>query len=118
MRPIPPEISTGCPELDAVWRTYATNILERPGVLIPDSEDELNWHAFLGHSLDMQGFRAAEFTGVDALTRNAPNFVTLKDRGLGIPQLRLQLRDAPVGQLACLCPVAVALNRSSGKDGW
>lgn len=54
---------------------------------IPDTHDDLNWHAFLGHSIDMQGFRAAEFAGVDPLTRNSPDFVPLKRRGIGVPEL-------------------------------
>ena len=64
-RTLPAEISTGCPELDLAWKTYASMILNRWQILIPDTEDDLNWHAFLGHSIDMQGFRAAEFVGVD-----------------------------------------------------
>jgi hypothetical protein len=56
-------------------------------VLIPDTDDDLTWHAFLGHSIDMQGFRAAEFAGVDELTREAPGFVPLRERGLGVPEL-------------------------------
>ena len=40
------------------------SIALRLHVLIPDAEDDLNWHAFLGHSIDMQGFRAAEFVGI------------------------------------------------------
>ena len=86
-RTVPPEISTGCPELDLAWQTYASMILNRSQILIPDTEDDLNWHAFLGHSIDMQGFRAAEFAGVDPLTRHAPNFVPLKVRGIGVPEL-------------------------------
>lgn len=35
----------------------------------------------------MQGFRAAEFAGVDDLTRNAPEFVSLKQRGIGVREL-------------------------------
>jgi hypothetical protein len=35
----------------------------------------------------MQGFRAAEFAGVDPLTRTAPRFVPLKTRGIGVPEL-------------------------------
>jgi hypothetical protein len=62
-------------------------ILNRSQILIPDTEDDLNWHAFLGHSIDMQGFRAAEFAGVDALTRSAPQFVPLKTKGIGVPEL-------------------------------
>ncbi len=80
-------ISTGCPELDLVWARFASDILDRPGVLIADTDEDLNWHAFLGHSIDMQGFRAAEFVGVDDLTRRAPQFVPLKRRGLGVPEL-------------------------------
>jgi hypothetical protein len=84
---IPATIATGCAELDMAWATYAGPILNTPGVMIPDTEDDLNWHAFLGHSLDMQGWRAAEFVGVDELTRNAPGFIPLRERGIGIRQL-------------------------------
>lgn len=84
---LPSEIETGCPELDLVWRRFASDVLDRPGVLIPDTDEDLTWHAFLGHSIDMQGFRAAEFAGVDELTRRAPNFVPLKPRGIGVPEL-------------------------------
>ena len=83
----PQEITTGCPELDLVWARFAGDIVNRPGVLIADTEDDLNWHAFLGHSIDMQGFRAAEFAGVDPLTRDAPGFVPLRQRDVGVPQL-------------------------------
>jgi hypothetical protein len=87
LKTLPPEISTGCPELDRAWSTYATMILERSHILIADTDDDLTWHAFLGHSIDMQGFRAAEFAGVDPLTRHAPKFVPLKRRGIGVPEL-------------------------------
>lgn len=85
-RAIPDSISTGCPELDLVWKEFANQILRLP-ILIPDTEDDLNWHAFLGHSIDMQGFRAAEFVGVDRLTKEARGFVPLKKRGIGVPEL-------------------------------
>ncbi len=87
-------ISTGCPELDKAWQTYASMILNRSAILIPDTDDDLTWHAFLGHSIDMQGFRAAEFAGVDPLTRDAPRFVPLKTRGIGVPELAA-LWDVP-----------------------
>jgi len=86
-RTLPEEISTGCPELDLAWRTYASTILKQFHIPIPDTEDDLNWHAFLGHSIDMRGFRAAEFAGVDRLTRNGPKFVPLMKRGIGVPEL-------------------------------
>ena len=86
-RGIPARISTGCPQLDLVWSRYARVVLDRPGILIPDSDEDLNWHAFLGHSIDMQGFRAGEFVGVDSLTRSAPQFVPLRQRGIGVPEL-------------------------------
>ena len=35
----------------------------------------------------MQGFRAAEFAGVDPLTREAPKFIPLRERGIGVPEL-------------------------------
>jgi hypothetical protein len=84
---VPSEISTGCPELDLVWEKHARQILDQPGILIPDTDEDLTWHAFLGHSIDMQGFRAAEFAGVDPLTRQAPRFVSLKQRGIGVREL-------------------------------
>lgn len=84
---IPLEISTGCRQLDLVWGRYARRILESPGVLIPDTDEDLTWHAFLGHSIDMQGFRAAEFAGIDPLTRQAPRFVSLRARGIGTREL-------------------------------
>jgi hypothetical protein len=84
---LPHEISTGCEELDLVWKTYATRILGSAGVLISDTDDGLTWHAFLGHSIDMQGFRAAEFAGVDPLTRLAPKFMSLRERGIGVAEL-------------------------------
>jgi hypothetical protein len=62
-------------------------IVNRSSILIPDTDHDLTWHAFLGHSIDMQGFRAAEFAGVDPLTRHAPSFVSLKQRGIGVPEL-------------------------------
>jgi len=84
---VPETIATGCAELDRAWSKYASAILDRPGVMIPDTEEDLNCHAFLGHSIDMQGFRAAEFVGVDDLTRSAPGFVPLRQRGVGVAEL-------------------------------
>jgi hypothetical protein len=84
---IPATISTGCPELDLVWACYSGQVVDRPGIAIPDTDGDLNWHAFLGHSIDMQGFRAAEFAGVDPLTRSAPRFLSLRDRDVGVPEL-------------------------------
>jgi hypothetical protein len=98
MRQIPSEISTGCPELDLVWRRYAQNILTRPGVLIPDTDEDLTWHAFLGHSIDMQGFRAAEFAGVDPLPNPPPRFIPLKQRGIGVPELAALWNIEPIRQ--------------------
>jgi hypothetical protein len=80
--------------LDLVWQTYAHNIIDGHGIAIPDTHDDLNWHAFLGHSIDMQGFRAAEFVGVDPLTRSAPKFVPLAQRGIGVAELA-SLWDMP-----------------------
>ena len=88
-------------------------ILNRSHILIPDTDDDLTWHAFLGHSIDMQGFRAAEFAGVDPLTRNAPKFVPLKTRGIGVPQLAglwevPEIRHHLLGQIKDV-PFAVTL---------
>jgi hypothetical protein len=93
---VPPEISTGCKELDLVWRLFGPTILDRPGILILDTDDDLTWHAFLGHSIDMTGFRAAEFAGVDALTKHAPNFRSLRQRGLGVPELAALWEVPPI----------------------
>jgi hypothetical protein len=92
---IPESIATGCAELDLAWATYAAAIL-KDGVMIPDTEEDLNWHAFLGHSIDMQGFRAAEFVGVDALTKAAPGFSGLKERDIGVRELGELWTRAPI----------------------
>jgi len=107
-------MSTGCPELDLAWKTYASMILNRSQILVPDTDDDLTWHAFLAHSIDMQGFRAAEFTGVDPLTRNAPNFVPLKTRGIGVPELAAlweipEIRQHLLGQIKVV-PFSVTLD--------
>ena len=103
---IPQSIATGCDEVDLAWSTYAGQILERPGIMIPDTDDDLSWHAFLGHSIDMQGWRAAEFVGVDAITRDASGFVPLIKRGIGVRELgersRLFVNTCCMEQLACL----------------
>ena len=70
-------------------------ILHGSQTLIADTDHDLNWHAFLGHSIDRQGFRAGEFVGVDPLTRDAPGFVPLLTRGIGVPKLAA-LWDVPV----------------------
>ena len=120
---IPTEISTGCPQLDLAWKTYALFVLESP-ILIPDTEDDLNWHAFLGHAFDMQGFRAAEFVGVDALTRPAEGFVPLKPLGIGIAELgslweidaiQRQLLSRPKGEP--LTSTFAALAEHGGEAG-
>ncbi|TFG48489.1 MAG: hypothetical protein E4H40_04610, partial [Candidatus Brocadiia bacterium] len=87
MRTIPTEIETGCKELNDAWAKYAKEVIDMPNVLIPDTEDDLNWHAFLGHSIDMQGFRAAEFAGVDKLSKPVDGFKSLKQRGIGVAEL-------------------------------
>lgn len=110
---LPSEIFTGCPELDLVWRLYTHSIIDRPGVAIPDTEEDLNWHAFLGHSIDMQGFRAAEFAGVDPLTRSAPKlpkFVPLRQRDLRTTWYET-LRDT------CTCRTRTSLQLSIGHSG-
>jgi hypothetical protein len=84
---VPASVSTQCPELDLVWARYANLVVDRPGIGIPDTDDDLTWHAFLGHSIDMQGFRSPEFAGVDAMTRPAPQFVSLRERRVGVPEL-------------------------------
>ena len=85
MRTIPYEIKTDCNELNVAWKRYSELIFEKSEILIPDTESDLNWHAFLGHSIDMQGFRAAEFAGVDKISKPAKGFKSLKERGVGRP---------------------------------
>lgn len=87
MRTIPTEIKMGCYELDAAWKAYSQFIIQKSDILIPDTEADLNWHAFLGHSIDMQGFRAAEFTGIDELSKPANDFKPLNQRSIGTVEL-------------------------------
>jgi len=123
-RSVPNSISTGCPELDLSWDAYATMILGRSQILIPDTDEDLTWHAFLGHSIDMQGFRAAEFAGVDPLTRKAPGFVPLKARGIGVPELAALWEIPPIQQHLMTVTAGVPLqasldvvNRFGGSTG-
>ena len=44
MATIPVEIHTTCPELNKVWKLYALNLLLKPGLLIADTEEDLNWN--------------------------------------------------------------------------
>ncbi|HUT28152.1 MAG TPA: hypothetical protein VMX13_00050 [Sedimentisphaerales bacterium] len=83
---VPNKIDTGCHHIDEAWAEYSQRILES-SILIADENDDLNWHAFLGHSVDMQGFRAAEFSGADALSKPVLGFRPLKERGIGVSQL-------------------------------
>jgi hypothetical protein len=94
---LPTEIYTGCPEVNLVWRTYALDLLRKPGLLISDTEDDLNWHAFLGHSIDMQGFRAAEFVGVDPLSKPG-RFTPLIQRDIGVRELADLWEIEPIRQ--------------------
>jgi hypothetical protein len=74
-------------------------VVATPGVAIPDTEPDLNWHAFLGHSIDMQGFRAGEFVGVDRLTKStasATPFTPLRSRGIGVPELAALWAEEPI----------------------
>ncbi len=118
---VPRQIDSGCEELDRAWKEYVSVILERPDVLIPDTEDDLNWHAFLGHSLDMQGFRAAEFVGVDPLSRSAPDFIPLKTRGIGVRRLGglwkvPAIREHLLGKLRGI-PVQASLDVIAAQGG-
>ena len=91
---IPTTVSTGCGELDQAWSAFASQILAQEGIMIPDTDEDLSWHAFLGHSIDMQGWRAAEFVGVDALTKEAPGFVPLIEQGRRCPRVGSTLGDS------------------------
>lgn len=66
---------------------FADRILDpKGGIVIPDTDEELNWHAFLAHSLDMQGFRADWFVGRQP-NPDWPSFRTLRDRGIGVREM-------------------------------
>lgn len=86
MRDIPSRIETDCPDLNQAWSTFIDGILNDIGIFIADTEEALNYHAFLGHSIDMQGFRAGEFAGVEK-PKNPYSFRSLKERGLGVREL-------------------------------
>jgi len=87
MRKIPLEIKTNCYKLNDAWATYSQLIIDESDIPIADTKADLNWHAFLGHSIDMQGFRAAEFAGVDELSKPADVFKPLNRRGIGVAEL-------------------------------
>lgn len=86
MKTTPRTLQTPSPALNRAWGVYAYHLLTKLGFLIADTNDDLNYHAFLGHSVDMQGFRAGEFVGVDPM-KGASNFVPLKYVEIGVRQL-------------------------------
>src|SRR6185436_6806525 len=86
MQNIPRSINTSCHQLNLFWEQYATGLLAQPGLLIADTDEDLSLHAFLGHSVDMQGFRAGEFVGVDP-SPPSRDFVSLKARKIGVKEL-------------------------------
>lgn len=95
------------------------------GVVIPDTEEELNWHAFLAHSLDMQGFRADWFVGKQR-NPNWPEFKTLYDRGIGVQQLASLWEIEPIRaalsrprdhRLTSVEPALVLLESHGGQVG-
>ena len=86
MQNIPRSINTSCPQLNLFWEQYAIGLLAQPGLLIADTDEDLSLHAFLGHSVDMQGFRAGEFVGVDP-SPASKDFVSLKVREIGVKEL-------------------------------
>jgi hypothetical protein len=128
MRSIPAQISTACRQLNDVWSRYARHVFNNPGVLIADTGDALNWHAFLGHTLDMQEFKAAEFAGADPLSRlTRKGFTSLKDRSLGVVELAALWDIEPVskhllavtafGAKNSMMVTYEVLRRSGGRDG-
>jgi hypothetical protein len=108
-RTLPLEVSTGCPEFDLAWKTYASSILHRSQILVPDTEEDLNWHGFLGRSVFMDDFRAAEFIGVAPLARPAPKFIPLRQRGLGVAELSALWGD--VGSILWLARTRTPIKR-------
>jgi len=122
MRSLPNSISTGCRELDEAWATYGEAIVSRPGVLIPDTDEDLNWHAFLGHAFDMQGFRAGEFAGVDQPPKG---FIPLRERDIGVEQLAGLWLQSPIRdhllvaskQAGMPMTATYAVLRSGGAEG-
>lgn len=75
--------------IEAIRQVLGDYPLERwfAAVGIPDTEEELNWHAFLAHSQDMQGFRADFFVGVPHGKDEKSEPFTLKALGLDVGEL-------------------------------
>lgn len=96
MRHIPPEINTNCPELNQAWKLYMASASAVEGMLVPDTDQALNCHAFLGHSIDMQGFRAGEFAGVEKLRFPSPGFIPLNQRGISVRELGQLWETEPI----------------------
>ena len=87
MRTIPAKIKTNCQELDDAWAVYSQVIMHKSKIPIADTDADVNGHAFLGQSVDMQGCRAAEFAGVDELSKPENEFKPLNQKGIGVPEL-------------------------------
>lgn len=68
--------------VEFLFEKHLSSVLNSNTIPIPDTQEEMNWHAFFAHSQDMQGFRADLFTEghVDA---NGKRFIGLRDQWSG-----------------------------------
>jgi hypothetical protein len=110
----------------SVLGAVCAGLLAQPGLLIADTDEDLSLHAFLGHSVDMQGFRAGEFVGVDP-SPPSRDFVSLRAREIGVKELadlwnvngiREHLQDVTTGrQSASVETTYNALMKHGGRIG-
>ena len=81
-----PDLAGCVRHLRSLLERWGDGIVNGPGVAIPDTDEDLNWHAFLGHHQDMQGFEAGKFAGADPYTGRG-EFRSLRARGIGVRDL-------------------------------
>jgi hypothetical protein len=103
-------------------KKYAEKIVTKESVPIPDEEEALNWHAFLGHSQDMQGFDAGKFSGADPWSKKG-NWRSLKERNLSVTLLSQlwaiePIHDSLTAPKSSLAERLEAISRHGQKPGF
>jgi hypothetical protein len=82
MKTVPDTIETTCGPLNDAWRRFALELIRTHSIDIADSEDALNWDAFIGRSVDFEAL-----SGVSGRPTSAPDFAPLRERGISLEDL-------------------------------
>jgi hypothetical protein len=82
MRSVPHTIDTNCKALNEAWARYANELAGPNGIALADTEDALNWDAFISRSVEFEP-TACRFGS----SSRGPDFQPLRDRGITLKDL-------------------------------